>query len=1170
MVGFEFEVGLDTQQAERDIDKFANTASKKLDPLSSIPVDVDLTDFQKEIGDILKTAEGIKSEFKGIKLPTTQAGALAKEFNSLRSSASSAMNEQKNALAALISAGKKGSIEFEKLQKELIDNAKKAKIFGDSLKEVNDTIKQIDGKKVEIEFETQGDTSFFSGAKGQLAGLAGGAGIAAVGAGLFSAIEKADETNNAFKKLQVQTGVTGKEFEKLKADTKELYLAGVGENMTETANAIGVAKSQLGNFLKGDDLTAFTKRAAGLGKAFDKDVTEVISKARPFITQFGLSGEEASNLMAYGLQNAGSAGDDFLDTIDEYSDKISAAGISGAEFVGVLTNGIQAGFRNTDQLADAIKETGIRLRAGDISKSLKDIDSPIASQIASIVKLGEAGQLSVTEVLQKSSKLISESAKNGKITDATREQLQVALSGTLGEEVGGELYGKIFGAKIDVNAIKKKASEAGKVLDENLAPTGFEGFKRSLEGLLGTIGDLIFPILEPITKLLNEQIMPAITPIIKMLGGTLGKILGSTGELIGKTVVALMPLIEALLQIVDVALKPLSTIIEALTPVITELVGVFVSILVPILKDLTPLIGLVVQVVAQVVVIFAKVTVAVMNFYKSIVQAVAKLFGFNDAGEFMTVIIRKVINVVTWLVEKMFDFYKSIEKVIDGIIGFTTSIGKFLGIIDEKDAKSKKSAKANKELSDSEVDVAGALKLSNNELKDNNKNLNDNTAATGGATKQVETYAEKLERLRKELIQTKLAGKDFTKPQQKSLDELVKNAINTEKLNVATQQVDDLIKSLARLQTEGAFKLNATTLDTTVEEFKRRLKGTFEKDGLNIELKELKITDFEIDLTKFEDVKNEFDALGLNLTPNFDNQKAEDDSEEQLEILKEQLKSGEIEYSAYVDKIDELEKQRNENARKNNQDLMDITKFAFEAMSKTINTYIAKDLEGLKAGLQGVITKQITMTDFLKDNQFEIGQLVNKIGASLAVAGGQALAQNESVGKAVVKQAIGVAEQLIAIYSAEIFAYLSTLAPPPFGQILAGGVIASALALLAKAKSKIGAEDGVIGIDGSYNKEAGATDTIPLWVAKGESIINKKATDKNKKYLEFMNNGGSIDSLISQNVTIERGGMSSREIVDAIGRLESKLGGRSVVIKDSREVVVTDKRTIVKNLPYYR
>lgn len=371
------------------------------------------------------------------------------------------------------------------------------------------------------------------GAQSQLSGIASTVGksfnfeaIGKAGEFLTGIEEFASETIDAQKRLAVQTGLTGDALEGLKDKAVDLFKDGVGASVAEATSAIGTAKQQLGAFLSDAGLTDFTKTAAGIGKVYDKDVNEVIAKSRTFISNFKLDGKEAGNLLALAFQKAGTGMDDILDTTDEYSQLLSEAGFSAEQFIGILTTGVQAGVRDTDKLADALKETQIRLKAGDISNSLKDISSPITAQIQQIVKAGEQGQLTVAEVIQKTAKLTDDAFQSGQISDSIRNQLNVAISGTPAEDIGANLYGRIFGAPIDSAQITAQATTAGEQLGEAIEPKGvFAKIGKSIEAIKTKAATALAPFVSGAGSLLTSvsQVAPGLSIMTDKLGG-IGKI----------------------------------------------------------------------------------------------------------------------------------------------------------------------------------------------------------------------------------------------------------------------------------------------------------------------------------------------------------------------------------------------------------------------------------------------------------------------------------------------------------------------------------------------------------------------------------------------------------------------------------------------------------------------
>ena len=79
---------------------------------------------------------------------------------------------------------------------------------------------------------------------------------------------------------------------------------------------------------------------------------------------FGLSAEEAYNIIAVGAQNGADQNGDLLDTLNEYSAQYAALGLSADEFVSGLISGSEAGVFSIDKVGDAVKEFNLRVIDG--------------------------------------------------------------------------------------------------------------------------------------------------------------------------------------------------------------------------------------------------------------------------------------------------------------------------------------------------------------------------------------------------------------------------------------------------------------------------------------------------------------------------------------------------------------------------------------------------------------------------------------------------------------------------------------------------------------------------------------------------------------------------------------------------------------------------------------
>lgn len=126
------------------------------------------------------------------------------------------------------------------------------------------------------------------------------------------------------------------------------------------------------------------------------------------------------------------------------------------------------------------------------------------------------------------------------------------------------------------------------------------------------------------------------------------------------------------------------------------------------------------------------------------------------------------------------------------------------------------------------------------------------------------------------------------------------------------------------------------------------------------------------------------------------------------------------------------------------------------------------------------------------------------------------IAQGASVGKALKAAAFDLLDSMIPVFAAMIFGVTSS-SPANIASLGTWGAIAfiatmAALkGLVAVARSAAGAEGGAPeGITATYNKPKGATDTIPLWVAPREAIINARQSDEWRETLVAINSGGNV------------------------------------------------------------
>lgn len=181
----------------------------------------------------------------------------------------------------------------------------------------------------------------------------------AIGGAVTGAIVSANGEQKALNSLQAQAGLTAEEMTKYKDVLEDVYKGNFGESQEEVANVLALIK-QTTNETNPSKLKDMTENLFTLRDTYDYDFVETLRAVNMLMEQFGVTGEEAFNLIAQGSQKGLNKNGDLLDTINEYSVHYKQLGYDANEFFNSLENGSKAGTFSVDKLGDAMKEFGIR------------------------------------------------------------------------------------------------------------------------------------------------------------------------------------------------------------------------------------------------------------------------------------------------------------------------------------------------------------------------------------------------------------------------------------------------------------------------------------------------------------------------------------------------------------------------------------------------------------------------------------------------------------------------------------------------------------------------------------------------------------------------------------------------------------------------------------------
>lgn len=556
------------------------------------------------------------------------------------------------------------------------------------------------------------------------AAVASAVGGAAVATGAF-AVNSAVDMDKAVNSLRASIDATDKGAEHYRGVMKEIYADNYGEDFQDIADAISLINRNIGD-ISGDQLKDLAESAFVLRDEFQYDLTESTRAAKAMMNSFGISGEEAMDLIALGAQNGLDYSGEMIDSINEYSVQFAKLGFTAEDMFQIMQNGAWTGAWNLDKVGDAIKE--LSNKAIDGSESTAEGFTSLGLNADKMAKKFAAGGESAKKAFQETMTALSS------IEDPLKQNtIGVQLFGTMWEDLGPDVVTQLNNIGDNAGWAAGKMDELKKVKYDDLGSM-FEGLKRSVEMLVLPLGEELIPLLsdliqdalpviedvlpdviglfgdflKPVMDLAKEA-LPELTEILTDLMDTTLQQLGedllpvlkdaftTLKEPLEKLITeALPPLIDLFISlmpmIADLAatlLPPLIDVFLALLPPITDLIesllppliSLFESIA-PILEDLAPVIAIVADGISETL---AEAIELVMPIIENIIEILGDLIGFisdvftgdwESAWDHLVDYVKAVLNWIPITAETVINrFIDLINKMIKGVNKITGVIG---------------------------------------------------------------------------------------------------------------------------------------------------------------------------------------------------------------------------------------------------------------------------------------------------------------------------------------------------------------------------------------------------------------------------------------------------------------------------------------------------------------
>lgn len=422
---------------------------------------------------------------KQYELTVQQQGANSKGAEELEIK----INQQKAAIGNTEKQLKNYTSQLDDLKSESGNAESESEELADSVEKAGDSAENSSGG--------------FSVLKGALANLVS-EGINKVLDGLK---DLTTDSSNAYSQFAAATGTATDAMGEYQTAIENVYKNNFGDSLEDVAGKMAKVKEITGE-IDPSNLQTMTEKAITLEDVFGMDMSESLRGVQSLMDHFGISSEEAFDLMSSGAQQGLNYSDELGDNIAEYAGKFAEAGFSADEYFQYLQNGSQGGAYNLDKVNDSLNEVTTRLADGTIEGALDSFDSN-TQEVFKAWQDGKATQQDVVNAI----------VQNIKNTTNEQDKMNLAATafGTIAEDGGTKFIESLSSVGDSFDNVKGKADE--------LADVKYDTPQSALQGIGRTLKvDMLQPIVEKLMPYLNKAAawvtanLPAITQKVMDIG----------------------------------------------------------------------------------------------------------------------------------------------------------------------------------------------------------------------------------------------------------------------------------------------------------------------------------------------------------------------------------------------------------------------------------------------------------------------------------------------------------------------------------------------------------------------------------------------------------------------------------------------------------------------------
>lgn len=543
--------------------------------------------FQREVAATEASLKGYKSQLSTAQNSQQELGQSTQRLQNYFKATGTSIDDFKSVLGTrLVSAIKDGTASSEAMDKALQMIAKEAGVASSDMTKLSTVLDGVDDsniKKASQAIEDLGTKS--EGSSGKMSVFKGAVmaeGLSQVSAKAAEAggaiIETAMEFGNAHSSMQNSMGLTAKDADLATGIVKDLFANGMVTSVGEAEDAVKDVVNSFGTLTNSSDWGTLSNNLVAISQHGGVDMKDAANASSQAMKAMGLTGIEATDLIAQGLQDGLNKNDDFLDTVNEYAPTFQDAGISAGGMLAILNEGMAAGAFNTDKVADAVKEFQLRLTSGQLDEPMQKFGK--ATQ--DVFRQFKQGKATSAEVM---------SAVGQDLATMPADKAKAAVQGLgtqfedLGQNASSALLSVATQTEETTGATKKMSEQTpGEKWTSalNTLKLAFSDVVIQMTPLISKLGELVswFNNLSPTVKLVIgvfgaiSAVMAMLAPVITMIVG----IIGTFGA------VALLPLIGIVVAVIAVitgiilAIKNWGSIVTWLQGVWSGIAGFFSGI----------------------------------------------------------------------------------------------------------------------------------------------------------------------------------------------------------------------------------------------------------------------------------------------------------------------------------------------------------------------------------------------------------------------------------------------------------------------------------------------------------------------------------------------------------------------------------------------------------------